>query len=124
MTASQRRKGADSERALASWLRAMGYADARRTFAGDGRQRGDIAGMGVIIEVKAHAKPRLKSWLRELDRVRRDDPGYLVVHTPGIGDVGAWSVYWHDKVTGDIHQSTVREMWGLFDKPRRYGANI
>lgn len=106
----QRRKGADSERALANWFRLNGYRDARRTFAGDGRQAGDIDGIGVHIEVKAHERPRIVPWLRQVERERGDRPGYLVWHVPGKGNPGEWAVYW-ESPNGIIRQSTVRELW-------------
>lgn len=46
VSAAERRRGADAERAVVNYLRAAGWPDTRRYLAGDGRQPGDIDGAG------------------------------------------------------------------------------
>lgn len=111
MTRYQRRKGADSERSLVRWFNQNGYPDARRSFAGDGRQAGDIDGMSCVIEVKAHATARIESWLRDLEKVRGDYPGFLIWHTPGVGNPAYWSVYWRNGL-GETQSCRVIDIWG------------
>lgn len=57
MTITSRRKGQRGEREVVDLLRGAGFAHARRTLAGDGRQPGDVSGgpWGWLIEVKNHA---------------------------------------------------------------------
>ena len=53
MSAANRRRGADAERAVVNYLRSMGWDNARRYLAGDGRQPGDVdfaPGVGREVE--------------------------------------------------------------------------
>lgn len=111
MSRYQRRKGADSERALVAWFREHGYPEARRSFAGDGRQAGDIDGLNCVIEVKAHARPRINQWLAQLERIRNGYAGFLVWHDPGNGYPGNWPVYYVNGL-GEVHTSRVVDIWG------------
>ena len=89
---ANRRRGADAERAVVAWLRDNGYPDARRYLAGDGRQPGDIDGLGPIcLEVKDCASSAYPTWRRQL--LMECPPGdvpVLVRRTRGVTDVGLW----------------------------------
>lgn len=58
-----RRRGADAERQVVNYLRTVGWPDARRTLAGDGRQPGDVSfEPGIHLEVKDRAQSAWPSW--------------------------------------------------------------
>lgn len=65
MSAANRRRGADAERAVVRYLTSLGY-DARRYLAGDGKQPGDIDWHPLVVlevkDVKASAWP---TWCRQ-----------------------------------------------------------
>lgn len=92
MSAANRRRGADAERAVVAYLRANGWPDARRYLAGDGRQPGDIdAWPGVAIEVKDRAGSSWPSWCAQA--VAEAGPNRVPVvvrRTRGVPDVGQW----------------------------------
>ena len=101
-----RRKGADAERALVSWLRVNGFPDARRYLAGDGRQPGDIDGLpGVCIDVKNRATLDLPGWLRQCDAEARHALPFVVVKLRGVVDPGQWALV--------TRVQNLRELMGL-----------
>ena len=118
--AMSRRKGAVAERDVVRWLRANGYPDARRYLAGDGRQPGDIDGVpGMVIEVKNHRRPAIKSWLRQLD----DEGGdhlfkLLIMKIAGRTDVGTWSAIWRTDTDHDVATVAVFfDAWRTTEEP-------
>lgn len=61
-----RRRGADAERRIVTWLRHHGWPDARRYLAGDGRQPGDIDWHPLIVlEIKDVASSSWPTWCRQ-----------------------------------------------------------
>ena len=94
MSAKSRNKGARGERAVVAWLRSMGWPDARRYLAGDGRQPGDIDWHPLVcLEVKDRAKSAWPSWCRQTVQEMR--PGMVpavVRKTAGVLDVSRWEV--------------------------------
>lgn len=105
-----RDKGLRAERALVNWLRANGYPAARRLLAGDGRQPGDIDGLGVCVEVKAGSTLRLNPWLAQLAVEQQGRPGFLVWREPGCPDPGLWPVFFYSE-QGNLCRTTVRALW-------------
>ncbi|MBT2213484.1 hypothetical protein [Actinomadura sp. NEAU-AAG7] len=81
----ERAKGTAAETAVVHYLRGAGFPHVERR-AGAGRlDAGDIAGIvGVVIEVKAHARTELAAWL---DETRRETAN-------GHADYGA---VWHKR---------------------------
>jgi hypothetical protein len=92
VSAANRRRGADAERAVCTWLRLNGWPDARRYLAGDGNQPGDIDfSPGVCLEVKDVASSAWPTWrIQALNEARRGDVVAVVRRTRGEPDVGAW----------------------------------
>lgn len=93
---ANRRRGADAERAVVSYLRTHGYPHARRYLAGDGRQPGDIDAIpGACIEVKDVKASAWPTWLRQACEQAGDHRIPVVVRrTRGVADVGAWEARW------------------------------
>lgn len=96
-----RRKGAQAERDLVSWLRGHGWPHARRYLAGDGRQPGDIDGVpGACLEVKNAERVQLTAWLAQVDLEAYQAQPYaplapvpfVVVRLPRVVDPGQWAV--------------------------------
>jgi hypothetical protein len=99
---SNRRKGHDSERGLARWLRGNGFSGAERAVragyrATDGHigaDPGDITGTpGLVWSVKDCATERIPAWFDELEHMRHTaaaDIGLLVVKRRGYADPGRW----------------------------------
>lgn len=92
MSAMQRNKGANAERAVVAHLRDNGWPDARRYLAGDGNQPGDIDAIpGVALEVKNQATYRFGDWIRQAVAEAGPDRLPVVVAKPnGVTDVGEW----------------------------------
>lgn len=105
-----RNKGLKAERDLITWLRANGYPQARRYLAGDGKQPGDIEGLGCCVEVKAGARLRLRQWLRQLDEERDGQPGFLVWREPAHPDPATWPVFWVDS-KGGLRRTSVKALF-------------
>lgn len=96
MSATNRRRGAEAERAVVNWLRQHGYPDARRYLAGDGRQPGDIDAIpGVCVEVKDRASSAWPTWQRQsLAEAGPERVAVVVRRTRGVPDVGQWPARW------------------------------
>jgi hypothetical protein len=91
MSAANRRRGADAERAVVNYLRSMGWPDARRYLAGDGRQPGDIDfSPGVCLEVKDVASSAWPTWRAQCVAEAGGRIPIVVRRTRGVTDVGAW----------------------------------
>lgn len=91
MSAANRRRGADAERAVVAWLRDHGFPDARRYLAGDGRQPGDIDAIpGLCCEVKDRAASSWPSWCRQAEAEANGRDWVVVRRTRGVPDVSAW----------------------------------
>lgn len=105
MSASQRRKGADAERAVVRYLRANGWPDARRYLAGDGRQPGDIDWHPLIcLEVKDRRQSAWPSWCRQAAAEARPGMIPVVVRKTAPADrQGEWEARMLD---GDVWVST------------------
>lgn len=90
---SNRRKGAEAERAVVAYLRANGFPDARRYLAGDSRQPGDIDWHPLIcLETKnVKGSSCWPTWCRQAVAACR--PGLVpavVRRTDTYTNVGAW----------------------------------
>jgi hypothetical protein len=100
VSAMQRRKGATAEVAFVNWLRSIGWDDARRYLAGDGRQPGDIDGIpGVCLEVKNCAELRIPAWLRQVEAEAGRNLPVLIVKPRGVSDPARW---WAIVTAGDM----------------------
>lgn len=101
--AANRRRGADAERSVVTYLRTHGWPDARRYLAGDGRQPGDIDAIpGIVIEVKDVAASAWPTWCRQAEAQAGLHRAWIVVRrTRGTRDVGQWGAAWHDP--NDVH---------------------
>lgn len=98
---SNRRRGLDAERAVANYLQAMGFPDARRAVAAgwttnttNNPDPGDIAGVpGCVISVKNTRVDEIARWMRELDEMAPKDTlalRLLVIRRPYKRDPGQW----------------------------------
>ena len=87
-----RKRGARAEVQVVNWLRGVGWPDARRYLAGDGRQPGDVDWHPlVVLEVKDVAGSAWPTWCRQA--VAASAPGQVpcvVRRTRGVADVAAW----------------------------------
>ncbi|WP_424183834.1 hypothetical protein ACOBQX_17905 [Actinokineospora sp. G85] len=105
---ASRRRGADAERRLATWLRWNGWPHAERAvrtgFRGGGRtvvDPGDIVGTPALVwQVKDQAREQVEAWLVETEQQRLGAPGaapadlgLLVVRRRGKADPGRWWVW-------------------------------
>ena len=103
-TRTRRRRGHDTERAVAAWFAARGWPYAEPVGAGRGGT--DVTGMpGLLVEVKARRDLRLTAWLAQHSRdslqgLNLVEPGRVlpvpfVVHRPdGYGPerIAGWPV--------------------------------
>lgn len=92
MSAANRRRGADAERAVVRWLRDAGWPDTRRYLAGDGRQPGDVDWHPLIcLEVKDRVESAWPTWCRQAAAEARAGTIPVVVRrTRGQPDAGLW----------------------------------
>lgn len=97
MPTANGRKGADTERQVAKYLRENGFPQAdRRLREGRADDQGDIDGVPLtVIQVKYWAEKRLQKWATETLK-QRDTAGVphclLVVRTPHRG-ISGWDAY-------------------------------
>lgn len=91
MTPSRKRRGAETQRAVATYMAAHGWPYA--TDAGAGRNGSDILGVpGLAIEVKARRDLNLTAWLRQASA---ENGLPIVIHRPdgfGPGAIADWPV--------------------------------
>ena len=88
-----RTKGAVAERSVVRYLRNVGWPDARRYLAGDGRQPGDIDAIpGVSLEVKDQAVYCFPQWLAQAVAEAGERLPVVVAKPNGVSqsDVGDW----------------------------------
>lgn len=102
---ANRRKGADTERAVARYLRTQGFPHAERAVrtshtTPDGRTTLDpldIVGIpGVVISVKNDASNQIAKWIDQAERIGNHhgvDLALLVVRRPGKADTCRWWVW-------------------------------
>ena len=92
MSAANRARGARCEVAVVNYLRAVGWPDARRYLAGDGRQPGDIDWHPLVaLEAKDRKESAWPSWCRQATAEAREGMVPAVVRrTRGVTDVGLW----------------------------------
>ena len=85
MSQHRRRRGSESQRVVADYLRANGWPYAEPI--GAGRQGSDITGLiGIDLEIKARRDLDLTGALRQIQaRLRADDIGLAVVRPDGFG---------------------------------------
>lgn len=87
-----RKRGNRAEVQVVNWLRSVGWPDARRYLAGDGRQPGDVSWHPLIVlEVKDVAASSWPTWCRQA--VAECAPGQVpcvVRRTRGVPDVSQW----------------------------------
>lgn len=96
MSAANRRRGARAEVAVVNYLRTVGWPDARRYLAGDGRQPGDVDWHPLVaLEVKDRAESAWPTWCRQATAEAREGMVPVVIRrTRGVVDVGAWECRW------------------------------
>ncbi|MFI0481720.1 hypothetical protein [Actinomadura sp. 9N215] len=109
----ERAKGTAAETAIVTHLQRHGFPHAERR-AGAGRlDRGDIAGIvGVVIEVKAHARTELAAWVDETRRETvngKADYGAVWHKRRGKGDPADWFV----TLDGDTFTRLLRNALGI-----------
>lgn len=117
MSAANRRRGADAERAVVAWLRLHGHPDARRYLAGDGRQPGDIDAIpGLVIEVKDRQDSCWPTWCRQARLEARGRAWVVVRRIRGCPDVAQWHARWGDAGPGHLEggQGTFAGFLDLF----------
>ena len=91
MSAAERNRGARCEVHVVNYLRSVGFPDARRYLAGDGKQPGDIDAIpGVSIEVKDVAKSSWPSWRLQAVTAAGGRIPIVLRRTRGVRDVGQW----------------------------------
>ena len=92
MSAAERNRGARCEVQVVNYLRSVGFPDARRYLAGDGKQPGDIDAIpGVSIEVKDVAKSAWPSWRLQAVTAAGGRIPIVLRRTRGVRDVGQWT---------------------------------
>lgn len=112
--ASNRRRGLDAERQLATYLREQGWPEARRavvTGSSLAADPGDIAGVpGVIVSVKNTKAAAWPKWWAELDAMLAADPaalGVIVEKRHGHANPGDW--WAHLRLTDLVDLATCAE---------------
>jgi hypothetical protein len=94
MAHPNRRKGSAAELAVAKWLNANGFPQARRAASGWADDRGDIDGVPELtVEVKNEKRIDLPGYIRELEAemMNRDTQlGVVVVKRRGSSDPDDW----------------------------------
>ena len=98
MSAANRRRGADAERAVVNYLRQW-WPDTRRYLAGDGRQPGDLDWHPLICcEVKDVARSAIPTWCRQAVAEAPEGTVPVVVRrTRGAPDVGEWMCWYPER---------------------------
>lgn len=104
---SNRRRGADAERAVVKYLKSRGWPDTRRYLAGDGNQPGDLDWHPLFtVEVKDQASSLWPTWCRQtFTEAKAGTVPVVVRRERGVPDVGAWEcrvhqITWEDTIGG------------------------
>jgi hypothetical protein len=95
MSAANRNRGHNAERAVVKWLKANGYPDAyttRSKLGHDGAHApGDVVGpVGLVTEVKDVAASAWPSWCKQAEAEANGRPWVVVRRKRGVTDVGCW----------------------------------
>lgn len=87
-----RRKGANHERSVITWLRSLGRPHIERRIMGMAEDSGDVCGWpGVVIECKNAQRIELAAWVDQLEAeitLAEADTGVLIVKRRGVTDPG------------------------------------
>jgi hypothetical protein len=127
---SNRRKGLDAERAVARYLRTVGFPQAERAvrtgFNAGGRKvadPGDIAGIpGVVIQVKNTAREDIAGWMEEVaEQSFKSDAamGILVQRRSGKSDPARWWAWLMVSELMDLPRSSGEYMGASATRPVR-----
>ena len=87
-------KGTAAETAFVRWMTEQGYPCERRALNGKA-DRGDVAGLPFVIEIKSGSRLAIPQWLAELAQEMKNDnndQGYLIIKPKGKGKVEEWWV--------------------------------
>ena len=87
-------KGTAAETAFVRWMTENGYPCERRSLSGKA-DRGDVAGLPFVIEIKSGSRLAIPQWLAELAQEMKNDnndQGYLIIKPKGKGKVEQWWV--------------------------------
>jgi hypothetical protein len=92
MGRASRRKGADHERTIVTWLRSRGRPHLERRIAGMNGDRGDLTGWpGVVVEAKNCKTWDVASWVDQLEQEiveAHAETGVVVIKRPRTTDPG------------------------------------
>lgn len=95
MANTSKRKGTAAETAVVNYIRGCGWNSAERRALSGSADKGDVAGVPVVIEVKNCAQMQLSQWLREADRESENagtDIGVVWHKKKGTTNPGDWYV--------------------------------
>lgn len=124
--ASNRRRGKDTERKVATYLEAHGLGDGRRNLAGYARDHGDIGpvtdrdGDLWAVEVKGWQDPtpgKVEAAAREAAREAEHAAvplWVLVVRRPGCADVGRWWAWVTSHTAAVLHATDDARLAGTY----------
>ena|SRR5207302_7539917 len=93
MTPGRRRRGGDTQNAVARWFAGAGWRNAES--AGAGRRGTDVTGMpGLHVEVKARRELEPMNWIRQAIRSADGDLPFVVWRPDGLGNgsIAHWPV--------------------------------
>jgi hypothetical protein len=89
-----KRKGTAAETAVVRFLQANGWPQAERRALAGAADRGDVAGLPVVVEVKNAARMELAAWLDEAVKEAGQRSPYYGQVPPSDGTAG---VVWHKR---------------------------
>lgn len=111
MTNRSLKKGTKAETAVVDYLRGEHWPLAERRAKNGNRDRGDIAGLGVVIEVKDCVRLDLAGWLAELKVEMANDNarwGAVIHKKRGTTNVADWYVTLPGHVFADMLKEAQR----------------
>ena len=86
---ASRRRGAEWERQLVSWLRLHGAPHAERAGGGHDQAHGDVVGIpSLYLEARNRARLDLGQWCDEAELAAAGRTWVLAVKRRGVGDTG------------------------------------
>lgn len=115
MPTANARKGSETERMVARYLREHGWPEAdRRLREGRADDQGDIDGVPLtVIQVKYVAANRLPAWVN--DTIKQRDhakaPLCLLVVRTKFRTIGGWDAYMPGAQLGMVTAGSEREAW-------------